>query len=252
MSVYIRDGRIRNHFNEERCKVFDPIGKNATKDFCAELSFDCCDDFDVDENNVHDHSKPDLRAKKNDCLYYFEAESKRFENMHRYVRGGGQIDILERKAKYAVRAEGVHNRFVSMCDYQESPCRSNKWAGNYMALVPLETLLLAEDHCGKEYLGHRCRSSEGFVSPEHGCIRLRKPPECGMHQNGKIEDFFRIPYDFLYFYERDELDLPYRLVDAPTRRVRILKDGSCVVEKAVVDHNLVPADEFSRRSASRV
>ena len=50
-------------------------------------------------------------------------------------------------------------------------------------------------------------SSEKFVEPDHGCIRVRKQCKKGLGQSNTIEDFYRIPYKYISHYKVTDNDI---------------------------------------------
>ena len=114
------------------------------------------------------------------------------------------------------RREG-ERAFVAMCDYHYDG--EVAVAGREMLLIPMECLEAAQNDCGANYKGMgSISSSYDFAMPDHGCHRVRKKCSSGLNQDGSIEDFYRIPYDYVAHYRKND-EGNYKLVSKPTWRI---------------------------------
>jgi hypothetical protein len=56
--------------------------------------------------------------------------------------------------------------------------------------------------------------------PEHGCHRVRKNCGSGYHQTGAPEDFYRVPYDYISHFRKNETG-DYILISRPSKKINI-------------------------------
>ena len=185
MSTYEKDGKLMAKFNSSRSDAFDNKGKQLAMKFFKMLGGESYIN-DVDENNEHDYTKPDIRVffpLKNKTIYV-EAEVKSEKNWA-FIESG--IDIPIRKLKYAEKH--TKDGFFFMVKNDESE----------VLLIPMKYLLMASNDCGKEFLGMGIiMTSSGFVMPDHECHRVRKL--CNTVNRRGVEDFVRIPVRHVYRY----------------------------------------------------
>ena len=192
MGTYFKNGHIHGRFNKIRNDSFDEIGKIAATKFLNQKNYKV-DVFDKDEKQNIIWNNADLIATKNDETFHIEVSVKRY-NLFKYVKDG--VDVETRKLKYF--NENVKS-YILMCDYIQKD--NNQFScGNELLVIPMICLKLAQESCGEEFYGHGVPSSEKFVEPEHGCIRVRKQCKKGLGQNNTIEDFYRIPYKYINHY----------------------------------------------------
>jgi len=207
MSTYEKNGHIHGSFDVIRHGKFEHVGREAVAMFWKSKDWSVFDN-DIDENGEVIKNRADLRIEFNDKVILMEAATKRHD-LFRYAKSG--VDVETRKLKY--RREG-QKAFVAMCDYHLDDNR-NAYFGNEMLIIPMECLELAQRDCGSEFKGMgSVGSSFRFVMPDHGCHRVRKKCEKGYRQNGMAEDFYRIPYEYIVHYRKNEEGY-YQLISKP-------------------------------------
>lgn len=211
MPTYTKNGQLHGIFDKMRHSKFEHVGRNAVKSFWESKGWLVFEN-DLDESGDVVKNRADLRIELNGKHILMEAATKR-HNLFSYINSG--IDVETRKLKY--RRDG-EKAFVAMCDYFYDHAK-NAYAGNEMLLIPMECLEAAQNDCGKEYQGMgTISSSHNFSMPEHGCHRVRKKCAQGLNQDGKAEDFYRIPYGYVAHYRKNEQG-HYQLISKPIWRI---------------------------------
>ena len=192
MDTYFKNGHIHGHFNKTRNDNFDEIGKIAAIKFLEQKNYKV-NNFDKDKKENIIWNNTDLIATKDGQTFHIEASAKRWD-LFKYVKSG--VDVETRKLKYI--RENVKS-YILMCDYIKN--NNNQFVcGNELLVIPMICLKKAQESCGQEFYGHGILSSEKFIEPEHGCIRVRKKCKKGLGQSNTIEDFYRIPYKYIIHY----------------------------------------------------
>lgn len=211
MSTYNKNGHIHGTFDRARHTKFEHIGRNASVVFWEQKGWNVIQN-DIDDEGDVIKNCTDLIIEKNGKKILMEAATKRGD-LFRYIKDG--VDVETRKLKY--KREGVQ-AFVAMCDYMMVDGVAVE--GNEMLIIPMECLEVAQRDCGENYRGQgRVPSSVEFVMPEHGCHRVRKRCVNGFNQVGRAEDFYRIPYDYIAHYRKNE-DGNYNLISKPNWRIK--------------------------------
>jgi hypothetical protein len=195
-TTYQKNGHIHGHYNPVRGGIFDRIGRDAASLFWIQNGYQI-KDHDRDEQQRLVWQNTDLRVLKENKFINIEAAAKR-ANLFRYVRQG--VDVETRKFKMTRPDE---KSFVCMCDYIN--VSGVKTHGDEMLIIPMECLVAAQKDCGETYDGQRdVARHSGFSMPDHGCHRVRKRCIQGMMQTGEIEDFYRVPYEYVVHYRKNE------------------------------------------------
>ena len=219
MSTYCdSQGHVSNHFNPERHRRFDALGKKAAYEFWESRGWRG-EMFDMEEG-VHNWANTDLIFKKGNATIYAEAAVKR-SDLWWHVQGG--VDVETRKRKYCQFIRPGCSACVVMFEYVElGESGSMVEIGNNMLFIPMECLKAAQDHCGENFKGQGgITSSFRFTMPEHGCHRVRKRCKRGYKQDGEPEDFYRIPLDYCVQFHRANSSEPFRLHKKSTLRINI-------------------------------
>lgn len=198
MTTYIKNGHIHGNFNKLRNDNFEKIGRIVAIKFLEQKNYKV-ESFDKDEKENIIWNNTDLIAIKENEKIHVEAATKR-SDLFRFVSEG--VDIETRKLKYI--RDDVKS-YILMCDYIELDNKKFD-CGNELLIIPMICLKIAQESCGEEFYGHGVPSSEKFVEPQHGCIRVRKQCRKGFGQNNTIEDFYRIPYKYITHYMKEEND----------------------------------------------
>ena len=213
MATYTKNGQLHGIFDSQRHSKFEHIGRDAVIYFWESKGWKTYTN-DIDESGNVVKNRADLKVEMNNRQMLMEAATKR-NNLFSYIKSG--VDVETRKLKY--RREG-ERAFVAMCDYGFDGV--NAVAGNEMLLIPMECLEAAQNDCGNNYKGMgSVSSSYNFSMPDHSCHRVRKRCSKGLNQDGSVEDFYRIPYEYVAHYRKNE-DGNYKLISKPIWRI---KDG---------------------------
>ena len=213
MSTYQKAGQIHGVFDLDRYNKFEKVGRSSAILFWEQRSFKATEN-DIKDNGTVDTTCTDLKVWMKDKSILVEAATKRYD-LFRYINMG--VDIETRKLKYFRKDERA---FVAMCDYLLDQS-GNAYAGNEMLIIPMECLFVAQRDCLSEYFGHRpVSSSLNFIMPEHGCHRVRKNCGSGYHQTGAPEDFYRVPYDYISHFRKNETG-DYILISRPSKKINI-------------------------------
>lgn len=198
MDTYSKNGQLHGFFNKTRNYKFEELGRVAAIKFLKQKNY-TVDSFDRDEKENIIWNNTDLIARKDNEVLHIEAAAKRWD-LFRYVHDG--VDVETRKLKYI--RENIKS-YILMSSYVELS-KNNFDSGEELLVIPMICLKIAQESCGEEFYGHGVLSSEKFVEPEHGCMRVRKMCKKGLGQNGTIEDFYRIPYKYVSHYKLIEND----------------------------------------------
>jgi len=195
-TTYQKSGHIHGHYNSARGSIFDKIGRDAAVNFWTQAGW-IVKDHDRDINDELLWKNTDLRIHKENKFINIEAATKR-ANLFRFVRMG--VDVETRKLKMTRHDE---KSFVCMSDYIK--LNGNRTYGDEMLIIPMECLVAAQRDCGETFDGQRdVRKHPEFSMPAHGCHRVRKRCIEGMMQTGEVEDFYRVPYEYVVHYRKDE------------------------------------------------
>ena len=198
MNTYFKDGHLHSYFNKTRNDRFEEIGRIAAIKFLEQKKYKV-NTFDRDEKENIIWKNTDLIATKDNETLHIEASAKRWD-LFRYVKEG--VDVETRKLKYL---QDDIKSYILMCSYIQAD--NNKFScGDELLVIPMICLKMAQESCGEEFYGHGVLSSEKFVEPEHGCIRVRKKCKKGLGQSNTIEDFYRIPYKYISHYKVTDND----------------------------------------------
>lgn len=186
MSTYSKNGAISGRFDKTRHDEYDTLGKKNAKCFFESKGYKLIPN-DKDEKGDTIYDRTDLLAiveSDQSVKIPIECSVKRTD-LWRYIFEG--VDIEFRKEKYG---EYGYN------------CMSND-DGSEILLIPLLCVKMAVKSCGDNYKGGRgVNDSSGFLMPEHGCHRVRKPCYKGKGQTGSVEDFTRTPYKYIYHFKK--------------------------------------------------
>lgn len=184
MGTYEVNGILSAHFNAERDKENDLLGRSFVRKFFEKDSNYLL--FDNDKvDGVRDYSKSDMRLEIGKSIFYLEVAIK--TNKHwGFVSQG--VDVECRKLKYFMDSK-ISSSISMFSDLN-----------NQQLIIDSKYLLAAQKDCGQEYYGqwgrqYSVRSSPNFQMPVHGCHRVRK--YCEYKGKWTKEDFYRIPYKYL-------------------------------------------------------
>ena len=186
MNTYTKNGHLHGKINHERLAYFDIIGRDAARNFFTQKGWTASTNDRDDQGNLV-FSRTDLKVLRNNTELHIEAATKR-SNIFKFIYQG--VDIETRKLKYFTENQ---NAFISMCDYYgEKP---NFHCGNELLLIHCKYLFLADKNLSE-------------------CKRIEKNCKNGLNQTGDLESFYRIPYKFLWHFNKDHSGL-YKLKNKP-------------------------------------
>lgn len=222
--TYHKDGHIHGRFNRNRFTRFDKLGKDNAEHFLSSMGWvvEANDISEASGNVIYNNTdqKATRFIKGESKILLIEAAVKRYdlwkyigESTWDHLHFDNGVDVETRKLKY-IRPDT--SAFVIMTEYEEKD--DGIVGGNHILMIPMDCLVVAQEDCGDEYKGSRqIPNSKNFLMPVHGCHRVRKCCRKGFGQNGEVEDFYRIPYEYIARFER--VGDKYKKVKASTMQI---------------------------------
>ena len=212
------DGKIQGYFDEDRHDEFDVLGRENSCHFWSWRG-GLVKDNDIINGKI-DYTRTDQVVEIENEIIYVECAVKRNKHWGSFRQDG--VDIETRKLKYS---------YVG----QKSCVTMSNNLSNQIANIPLKLLKLAADDCGREYQVQInpdrpiIKKSPNFIMPAHGCHRIRKWCQDPKSKIWTIEDFFRIPYEYIWRYER--IENHYIIMDKPSRRISNDRRTKLVIDR---------------------